>query len=82
MALATVLLLGAPSNPTIRYGATLPGRYGVGAVFVAEVAISFALMFTVLFASNHSALSRCTPYFVGALYAIFITIETPLSGGA
>ena len=37
-------------------------------------------MFTVLIASNHNVLSRYTPYFVGTLYAIFITLETPLSG--
>jgi aquaporin Z len=80
VAIATLLLLGAPGNPTIRYAATLPGRYGVGVAFIAEVIISFALMFTVLFASNHHLLSRYTPYFVGALYAIFITLETPLSG--
>jgi aquaporin Z len=78
--IATFLLLGAPGNPTIRYAATLPGVYGVGAAFTAEVVISFVLMLTVLFASNHDLLSRYTPYFVGALYAIFITLETPLSG--
>lgn len=37
-------------------------------------------MLTVLFTSNHHLLFRYTPYFVGALYAIFITLETPLSG--
>ena len=35
-------------------------------------------MLTVLFASSHKILSRYTPYFVGT-YAIFITLETPLS---
>jgi len=78
--IATVLLLGAPGNPTIRYAATLPGIYGVGVAFTAEVVISFVLMLTVLLSSNHNLLSRYTPYFVGALYAIFITLETPLSG--
>jgi aquaporin Z len=33
-----------------------------------------------LFASNDNVLSRYTPCFVGVLYAIFITLETPLSG--
>jgi aquaporin Z len=80
VAIATALLLGAPGNSTIRYAATLPGMYGAGVAFIAEVAISFALMLTVLFASNNNVLSRYTPYFVGALYAIFITLETPLSG--
>jgi len=77
---ATFLLLGAPGNPTIRYAATLPGTYGAGVAFAAEVVISFVLMLIVLVASNHDVASRYTPYFVGALYAIFITLETPLSG--
>jgi aquaporin Z len=78
--IATTLLLGAPRNPAIRYAATLPGMYGAGVAFIAEAGISFVLMLTVLFASNHNVLSRYTPFFVGALYAIFITLETPLSG--
>ena len=78
--ITTFLLLGAPGNPAVRYAATLPGNYGSGVAFMAEVAISFTLMFTVLIASNHNVLSRYTPYFVGTLYAIFITLETPLSG--
>lgn len=78
--IATFLLLGAPGNPTIRYAATFPGMYGAGVAFIAEAAISFALMLTILIVSNHDLLSRYTPYFVGALYAIFITLETPLSG--
>jgi aquaporin Z len=78
--IATLLLLGAPGHPMVRYAATLPGVYGVGVAFTAEVVISFALMLTVLFASNHNLFSRYTPYFVGALYAIFVTLETPLSG--
>ena len=77
---ATFVLLGAPGNPAIRYAATLTGIYGSGVAFIAEVAISFTLMFTVLIASNHNVLSRYTPYLVGTLYAIFITLETPLSG--
>ncbi|HKW35980.1 MAG TPA: aquaporin [Candidatus Acidoferrum sp.] len=71
VAIASALLLGAPGNPTIRYAATLPGLYGAGVAFIAEVAISCALMLTVLFASNHTVLCRYTPYCVGALYAIF-----------
>jgi hypothetical protein len=37
-------------------------------------------MTTILFVSNRETLARYTPYFVGALYAIYITFETPLSG--
>ena len=78
--IATFVLLGAPGDPSIRYAATLPGVYGVGVAFAAEVVISFVLMLTVLVASNHHISSRSTPYFVGALYVAFITFETPLSG--
>lgn len=78
--IATSVLHGAPGNPMIRYAATLPGMYGTGVAFIAEVVISCVLMLTVLFASNHKVLSRYTPYFVGTLYAILITLEAPLSG--
>src|SRR5262245_51775068 len=78
--IATFLLLGAPGNPAIRYAATLPGTYGVGAAFMAETVISFVLMLTLLLTANHRSSSPYTPYFMGALYAVFITFETPLSG--
>ena len=80
VAIATCILRGAPGHESVRYAVTLPGRYGDGVAFVAELAISFSLMATVLFTSNHETLARYTPYFVGALYAIYTTFETPLSG--
>ena len=80
VAIATYILRGAPGHESVRYAVTLPGRYGNAVAFVAELAISFSLMATVLFASNHENLARYTPYFVGALYAIYTTFETPLSG--
>jgi aquaporin Z len=80
VAAATYLFHGAPGNETARYAATLPGKYGSGVAFIAEATISFSLMLTVLFVSNHEPLARYTPYFVGVLYALFITFETPLSG--
>jgi aquaporin Z len=58
----------------------VPGVYGHAGAFVAELMISFILMTTILFVSNRETLARYTPYFVGALYAIYITFETPLSG--
>jgi aquaporin Z len=59
---------------------TVPGVYGVAVAFAAELAISFILMMTVLLVTNHERLARYTPYFVGSLYAVNITFETPLSG--
>jgi aquaporin Z len=80
VALATFLLRGAPGDGTVRYAVTAPGVYGVAVAFAAELAISFILMITVLLVTNHEGLARYTPYFVGSLYAVNITFETPLSG--
>jgi aquaporin Z len=80
VAVAGYVLRGAPGNDAVRYAVTMPGMYGKAVAFLAESLISFALMITILFVSNREVLARYTPYFVGALYAIFITFETPLSG--
>jgi aquaporin Z len=80
VALATFLLRGAPGDGTVRYAVTAPGVYGAAVAFAAELAISFILMMTVLLVTNHERLARYTPYFVGSLYAVNITVETPLSG--
>ena len=80
VAIADYLLRGAPGNDAVRYAVTAPGVYGSALAFVAEQTISFILMATILVASNSETLARYTPYFVGALYAIFIAFEAPLSG--
>jgi len=78
--IAAYMLRGAPENDAVRYAVTVPGIYGNAGAFAGEVTISFVLMTTVLFASNRETLARYTPYLVGALYATFITFETPISG--
>lgn len=80
VALARYVLRGALGNDAIRYGVTVPGVYGSTVAFVAELAISFLLMITVLFATNHKNLAPYTGYFVGVLIAIYFTFEVPLSG--
>ena len=80
VAIAIYALRGAPRDGAVRYAATVPGAYGIAVAFAAELAISFTLMTTILVTTNRERLKRCTPYFVGALYAVFITFETPLSG--
>src|SRR4029077_18047826 len=77
---ATFFLSGAPVGGTVRYAVTAPGGYGAAVAFAAELAISFILMITVLLVTNHERLGRYAPYFVGSLYAVNITFETPLSG--
>ena len=78
--LATFLLRGAPGDGAVRFAMTAPGVYGAAVAFAAELAISFILMITVLLVTNHEGLARYMPYFVGSLYALNITFETPLSG--
>lgn len=51
--------------------------HGTGVAFIAEVAISCALMLTVLFASSHKILSRYTPYFVGTLCDFYHARNAP-----
>jgi aquaporin Z len=77
---AKFLLPGTIGRPAVRYAITTPGVRGTALAFVAELAISFVLMLTVLVASNRESLARYTPYLVGILYTTFITIESPLSG--
>ena len=80
VAIAGYVLRGAPKNTAVRYAVTAPGVYGNAGAFAAELTISSILMITVLVVSNRGTLARYAPYFVGALYATFITFETPLSG--
>jgi hypothetical protein len=78
--IARYLLRATIGRDAIRYAVTAPGIRGSVVAFIAELTISFVLMTTVLVASNRERLARLTPYFVGLLYAIFITLEAPLSG--
>ncbi len=80
VAIARYVLRGALENDAIRFAITVPGVYGNAVAFAAELVISFILMITVLFVTNRETLARYAPYFVGALYATYITFETPLSG--
>ena len=70
----------ALSHPAVNYVATLPGSRGVGVAFLAEFVIAFILMSVVLRVSNTPHLARFTGLFAGALVAIYITFEAPLSG--
>src|SRR5215469_9226405 len=78
--IARFLLPDTIGRRAVRYGITVPGVGGSAFAFIAELTISFVLMSTILVASNRATLARYTPYFVGVLYAIFITLESPLSG--
>lgn len=66
--------------PPVSYVATQPGRKGLWWALAAELFISFLLMSAVLFVTNRPALAKYTGFFAGALVALFITFEAPLSG--
>ena len=80
VALASLVLQGAPAHKAVRYAATIPGIYGDTVAFVAELAISFILMSAILFASNHEVLAPYTHYFAAVLVALYIAFESPISG--
>jgi aquaporin Z len=79
--LVASLVLGrvVAGHPAVAYAATLPGTGGAALAFAAEVAISFVLMSLVLWISN-GAHARLTGLACGALVAMNITFEAPLSG--
>lgn len=68
------------SEPPVAFAMTRPGDAGVAVAFGAELAISFVLMSCVLVLSNSSRFSAATPFVAGALVALYITVEAPLSG--
>jgi len=80
VSVARFLLPDTIGRRAVRYAVTAPGVRGTALAFIAELTISFALMSTILVASNRERLARYTPYLVGVLYATFITLESPLSG--
>lgn len=82
---AAMLLLAALArpllaDPAVRFVVTLPGAGGPLVAWIAECAISFLLLATVLTVRNRAALAASTPWFAGSLVAIFIAVEAPLSG--
>jgi aquaporin Z len=74
---AGVMLIG---DAAVNYAVTLPGAAGPWIAFLAELVISCGLMLMVLIVSNRRALNRYTGLFAGALVALYITFEAPLSG--
>ena len=80
MAVAWLLIGMSLGNGAVNYLATLPGPGGAATAFAAEFGISFLLMISVLAVSNNPRIHQWTPLVAGALVALFITFEAPLSG--
>jgi aquaporin Z len=68
------------ADGAVNFVATVPGEFGVGAAFLAEVIISFLMMTMILFTSNSARWSRLTPYIAGIFLASYIAVESPISG--
>ena len=66
--------------PPVAAIATVPGSWGEAVAFVVEVAIAFGLMTTVLSANASARLMRWTGVCAGALVALYIMVEAPVSG--
>lgn len=76
---AALLLSTLLSHPSVSYAATHPGIYGIRAAWWAEFLIAFLLISTVLIVMNGSW-AKHTGLFAGALVALYIAVEAPISG--
>lgn len=79
VALTSVALGALLAHPAVGFVATIPGPAGFAAAFLGELAISFVQMTAVLILANGRQ-ARFTGVVAGALVAIWITFEAPLSG--
>src|SRR5258706_8527244 len=80
VAIASLVLGMLVSHKSVNYAATVPGPKGPTTAFAAELTITFILMTVILAVSDTKQLGRWTGLFAGALVAIYISIESPLSG--
>lgn len=74
-------LVGRPfSDAPVSYVVTVPGPAGPGAALLAELIISALLMIVVLISASSPRYQRYTGCMAGALVALYIAFEAPLSG--
>ena len=79
--LISLFLLGNTlSASEVNYVATVPGVWGMAAAFAGEFAIAFVMMTMVINVGNHKTLNRFTPFLAGLLVALYIAVESPISG--
>lgn len=79
LAVTSALLTPLVAHPSVNYIATVPGAWGDAAAFAAEALIAFVMM-TVILTVSASRRSRLTGLAAGALLALYIFIEAPVSG--
>ncbi len=78
--LLVLILRGFMAHPEINYANTAPRDGEIVSAWLAEFFMSACMMFLLLMASNSSRVSRFTGWFAGALLALLIFVEAPLSG--
>ncbi len=78
--LSAIVLGSLLANPSVNYVVTVPGADGVSIAFIAEAAITFILMLVILSVSSRRKIAGFTGLCAGALVALYITFEAPLSG--
>lgn len=77
---AATLLSPWVAAPTVHFAATVPGVWGSLPALAAEAVMTFVLMTIVLHVANRPRWSRYAGVATGALVAIYITVEAPVSG--
>lgn len=70
------LLIDAPVNSAV----TVPGKFGVGWAFFAELIMAFITMSMLLFTSNSDKLKKYTRLFAGCLVCTWVIVAGPVSG--
>lgn len=78
--IARALVGGALAHPAVHYVATVPGMFGRALAFASEVAISGALMLTVITVGGSQRWKRFTGVAAALLVALYIAFESPISG--
>jgi aquaporin Z len=68
------------ADPSVNYGATVPGKDGPLVALVAELVISFVLMSVILAVGSSPRWSKVTGAATGVLVALFVFVAAPLSG--
>ena len=76
-----VARVGGEWASSVQLGITLPGNgYSAAVVFIAEVVITFLLVFLIFFCVSKQGLANKTPYLAGSLVAFLVFVEAPISG--
>jgi len=66
---------------SIQFGLTEPGSgYTAMSAFLAEVLITFLLVFLIYYCVSDQRFAKKTPYLAGALVAFLVFVEAPISG--